>query len=109
MDADARAQRAYEVSHRQRHNRELVTQPSVCAEGLDLGDHASADPSRDCDSLLQQMDEQVSALITSARMTPKTHPAASQQSRTWYVLSLFGLEILAVSVYNAVSSRPHPI
>ena len=40
------------------------------AEGLDLGDHASADTSRHCNSLLQQVDEQVSALIISVRTTP---------------------------------------
>jgi hypothetical protein len=72
LDADARAQRAYEVSRRrQHHNQDLgYSNPVFCAEGLDFGDYASADASRNCDPLLQQMDEQVSALITSARMTP---------------------------------------
>lgn len=65
LDADARGQRAYEVSRQQRQP-ELVTQSNVCAQGMDLGDHASADASRNCDSILQKMDEQVSALITSA-------------------------------------------
>jgi hypothetical protein len=85
MDAAARAQRAYEVSRPQHHNQELVTQSGVCAEGLDLGDHASADASRNCDCLLQQMDEQVSALIYFCSDDTVKNPAASQQSRTWYV------------------------
>jgi hypothetical protein len=42
----------------------------VCAEGLDIGDHASADTSRHRNSLLQQMDEQVSAPLVLAWMTP---------------------------------------
>jgi len=70
LDADARAQRAYEVSRVVNIYQELDTQSGVCAEGLDFGDYASADASRNCDSLLQQMDEQVSALTTSARTTP---------------------------------------
>ncbi len=47
----------------------MSIQSRVCAEGLDLGDYASADTSRYCNSILQQVDEQVSAPITSARMT----------------------------------------
>jgi hypothetical protein len=71
LDADARAQRAYEVSCRQTSQpKSRVTQSSVCAEGLDLRDNASADAGRNCDTLLQQMDEQVRALNTSVWMTP---------------------------------------
>jgi hypothetical protein len=74
LDADARAQRAYEVSRQNVNQRVGVgcsIQCCLCrAEGLDLGDHASADASRNRDPLLQQVDEQVSALVTSARMTP---------------------------------------
>jgi hypothetical protein len=53
LGVDARAQRAYEV-RRSYHN--IPRFPAVLAaqlfEGLDLGDHASADASRHGDSLL---------------------------------------------------------
>ena len=61
LDADARAQRAYEVRRQTSIKSLLHHSYLVCAEGLDIGDHASADTSRHCNSLLQPMDEQVSA------------------------------------------------
>jgi A/G-specific adenine glycosylase len=55
LDADARAQRAYEVRHPAA-DLALQFKPAFCSGGVDFGSHASADTSCNRDSVLQQMD-----------------------------------------------------
>lgn len=55
LDADARAQRAYEVRHPAA-DLALQFEPAFCSGGVDFGSHASADTSCNRDSVLQQMD-----------------------------------------------------
>ena len=70
LDADARAQRAYEVRDQINICRWFGSHLAFCAIGLDFRDHATADPGRYCDSLLQPVDGEVSMLMVVAWTFP---------------------------------------
>ena len=105
LDADARAQRAYEVRHQTSIKSLLHHSYFVCAQDLDIGDHASADTSRHCNSLLQQMDEQVSAPLVFCLDDPLKAQQFSNNQRP----GVYPRRTLTVPNIDPVSSRPHLI